>query len=414
MKDRQEVRIGKYQERQILIVGCGIGDRRYLTRQGAAALRTADLFIGTPSLLRRMSDQLGAGRREYAESAAEVRRAIDRAPEQRIAVLMEGDAGMDAPGSEYTSLLDLRPGLIPGISIQSYISARTGIPYGDAVTVDLRKRWASLLPALETHRKVIVYGNERMRGFFREIIEAGYIGTAVYAVENPGETSERVWRGTVSDASVKGFSANTIYFFLRGGKPRRGVLGISSELFLPNPGMLPREVRAAALTHLEIGVKDIVYCVGSGCGEMVIETALLASEGMVYAIEKESSKVEATITNAQRFGIRNLAVINGEAPEALAHLPAPDAAWISCESEIFKDLFQILVSRNPAIRITVSTGDMAAAVRACDLLEGMNFETEESEIRVSERIKNGGTHCLRSQNPVYIISGRKKSGHDHG
>ncbi len=401
--------------RQIMLVGCGTGNRRYLTRQASAALRTAELYIGTPKLFKLMEDSMGDGRRAEASGIPQIRRRIEEAPESRIAVLMEGDTGMDSAAGGFASLLDLRPALIPGISLLSYISSRTGIPYGDAACVDLRKRYSSLIPAVASHRKVFAYGHERMRSFFREMIQAGYGGSAVYAVENPGEISERTFRGTVLEAAERGFSANSVFVFLRKGKERGTMFGLPDRLFLPAGEVSGREVRAAALARLEICPDDVVYCVGSGYGEYAVEAALLAPSGVICAVEPDEKKAGISVQNIQRFGVRNLQVIHGGIPDALAHLPAPDAVMIRWDGERFRDLIQILVSRNPRIRIAVVTEDPACFVRQTELLEAMHFELEETEIRTSGYEKTGdGGRRLRPGNPVFIVSGIRKTGKDRG
>ena len=400
--------------RQILIIGCGILNKRYMSRQALAALGSAELFIGERRLLRKMADLLGDGRIEEASSYAKIRKIIINAPESRIAVLVEGDAGMGPLEESSLALMDLRPVIIPGISLISYAAARTGVPYADAQILDLRKKRVSLIPALETNRIVFACGNDRMNDLFHTMISAGLTKVGVYALENPAEESERLFRGTIHEAAGRSFSANTIFAFIRKGRPTRGRFGIRDDVFKNSSSEAKREIRAAVLSYLEPAEHDILYCIGSGFGEVAAEAALLARSGMVYAIEQDLEKAAVSEENLAALGIGNVSVINGIVPGALSHLPPPDAAYIACGGDIMKDLLQILVSRNPDVRIAAETKDMNNALRISALMEGMSFRTEEKMISISDIVNEGEKRKVVPAQPVFLICGVRRSGILHG
>ena len=400
--------------RSLLIVSCGVGDKRFISRQAQAALKSAELFIGTPGLLRKMEPLLGIGRKASAVNAGEVRRIIEQADEKRIAVLSDGDAGYGALGEGYPSLVDLRPVIIPGMSMLSYIASKTGIPYGDAAVLDLNKPQAALLPVLEASRKVFVFGTSQMAGYFGEIVSAGLGSTAVFAVENPGLEGERIFRGTAAEAAGRHFAENTVYVFLRAQGSPRGKSGIPDEAFGDARRDMTEEIRAALFSKLKIAGDDVVYIIGSGLGDTAAETAVQASSGRVFAIEIDREKAKTAAETAVKMGLRNLNVIGGSAPEALAHLPAPDAAVITCCKDRIRDLLQILVSRNPRVKIAAVTHDMDFAVKTAGLMETMYFDTDEVMLSVSKRIKAGDRHCLRPEDPVFLVSGVRRTGIDHG
>ena len=51
--------------------------------------------------------------------------------------------------------------------------------------------------------------------------------------------------------------------------------------------MTKREVRAAALSLLEVEEDDVLWDVGAGTGSVSVELALLARRGRVYAVERK-------------------------------------------------------------------------------------------------------------------------------
>ncbi len=396
---------------QIMIIGCGTGNRRFLTKQAMAALNLADLCVGSEEMLRRMEDILKGRATEPVRNIPAIRRLAECGAYARIAVLVEGDPGTDRYENDYSELLDLRPAIIPGVSAASYMASRTGIPLRDAVTVDLRRKRSSLLPHIEKNARVLAYGSEKMKSYFREILAAGYKNIAVYALSCPGGEGESVFRGTIEEAAARDFPADSMFLFMRPGRlPGR----VEEIPFGPEDSVFPAEVRAAALTRLSPGRADVIYCIGSGYGDVACEAALAVPSGIVYAVEENRGRLEEAVKNAARHGIRNMVLIRGSSPEALSHLPAPDGAVLLCEGKRFTDTIQILVSRNPFVRIAVLTRDMAFAVKASDALETAGFDTDVTEIRVSRRRKTGGRQCLRAENPVFIVSGTSRGGVDHG
>ena len=92
--------------------------------------------------------------------------------------------------------------------------------------------------------------------------------------------------------------------------------------------LTPAEVRAIALAALDLGPTSTVWDVGAGSGAVAIESAQLAKNGRVYAIEMDPEDHQLIIANAERFGVANLVPILGEAPHAWEQLPDPDAIFV--------------------------------------------------------------------------------------
>ena len=111
----------------------------------------------------------------------------------------------------------------------------------------------------------------------------------------------------------------------------RKLFGNPDEMFLqskPRRGLLtPAEVRAIALSPLDIGPTSTIWDVGAGSGSVAIEAAQIADGGRAFAIEMDPDDYALIASNAERFGVRNLTPILGKAPEAWAGLPQPDAVF---------------------------------------------------------------------------------------
>ena len=81
--------------------------------------------------------------------------------------------------------------------------------------------------------------------------------------------------------------------------------------------MTKEEVRSISLSKLQLQADSVVYDVGAGTGSISIEAACMADRGIVYAIEQKEEAVALIRENSRKFGVSNLQVIHGKAPDAL-------------------------------------------------------------------------------------------------
>ncbi len=112
----------------------------------------------------------------------------------------------------------------------------------------------------------------------------------------------------------------------------RKLFGNPDEAFRqsrPKRGLItPMEIRTLALAQLSIQPESIVWDIGAGSGSVSIEAARLASSGKVYAIEPDQEDCQLLADNAERFGVSNVEVVCGRAPEAFSLLPDPDSVFV--------------------------------------------------------------------------------------
>ena len=109
-------------------------------------------------------------------------------------------------------------------------------------------------------------------------------------------------------------------------------LGLPDDAFAqkrPHRGLITKaEVRAVSLYKLGLRRDSIVWDVGAGSGSVGLEAAVIASEGMVYAVERDAECLDMLRLNVERLGPDNVVVVSGEAPDALDALPAPDCVFV--------------------------------------------------------------------------------------
>jgi cobalt-precorrin-6B (C15)-methyltransferase len=170
------------------------------------------------------------------------------------------------------------------------------------------------------------------------------------------------------------------------------------------------EVRCLALCKARLKARSVVYDVGAGTGSFAVEAALLAREGMVYAVEKDPGAQSLILENARRFGVaERLVLVAGEAPAALADLPPADRIFIGGSGgrleEILRAAAGKLKERGRLVVSAVTVETLAAAVK---LLPELGFaEVETVLLTVAKVEKAGRAGIWKGANPVWLVAGER-------
>jgi precorrin-6Y C5,15-methyltransferase (decarboxylating) len=110
--------------------------------------------------------------------------------------------------------------------------------------------------------------------------------------------------------------------------PLPRVPGLPDDAFEHDGQITKRELRALALAALAPGPGQLLWDVGAGSGSIGVEWMRVHPASQAIAVEPRADRRERIARNAAALGVPGLTVVAGEAPEALAGLPAPDAVFI--------------------------------------------------------------------------------------
>ena len=189
-------------------------------------------------------------------------------------------------------------------------------------------------------------------------------------------------------------------------------LGLPDDAFAqkrPHRGLITKaEVRAVSLYKLGLRRNSIIWDVGAGSGSVGLEAAVIASEGMVYAVERDAECLDMLRLNVEQLGPDNVVVVSGEAPDALDALPTPDCVFVGGSGGRLADILECAASRLKADgRIVVNLASIERIVQTQACLESLGFDAELTMISASRgKALPDGTMRLEAQNPVFIITGK--------
>lgn len=185
--------------------------------------------------------------------------------------------------------------------------------------------------------------------------------------------------------------------------------GIPDKHFVKdNIPMTKEEIRVITLSKANIREDSIIYDIGAGAGSITVEAAILADKGRVFSIEKEKERAEIIKDNVKKFELKNVEVIEGEAPEALENLPKADRVIIGGSGGKLKKILSAChgkMDKNGVIVVNAVTLDtLHDAVTG---LEDLGYTVDITQVAVTKIGDLGKNRIMRGINPVFIIRGSK-------
>jgi precorrin-6Y C5,15-methyltransferase (decarboxylating) len=157
------------------------------------------------------------------------------------------------------------------------------------------------------------------------------------------------------------------------------------------------EVRALALARLAPAPGRLIWDIGAGTGSVGIECARLGAA--VIAVERIPHRARLIRDNARRHQV-DVRVVEGEAPDALTGLPAPDAAFVGGGGP---DAVEAAVARQPA-RVVVALAAVDRVAPACDILRAGGYNADGTLLQAARLSPlPGGVHRLDPANPVFVL-----------
>ena len=160
------------------------------------------------------------------------------------------------------------------------------------------------------------------------------------------------------------------------------------------------EIRAVILNKMMVDTQDDVCVIG---GESIaIETALIAAEGTVVAVEYNGADRDTMEDNVDHFGLQNVTIIDRVDEESMKDCPVPSLVFMVASASMEKEL-AYLTKLNPQIRVVIYTLDFQVAASAATILEKFGIgDVDTIQIAVS---RLGSNHAFKQQPAPWIITG---------
>ena len=397
-------------DRTVWLVGVGMGNRATMTGEALSALEKADCLIGAGRMLEGFSD-FPAPKKALVAPGEIVSFLLGHPEYRAAAVLLSGDVGFYSGATRLRPMLEgagFRAEGIAGVSSAVYFCAKLGVPWEDAFLASAHGRPFSIASALAVHPKVFALtGGERTPAALCAELAGAGMGDAKAAVgERLSYPEETITRGTARELAARDFDPLSVLLVERPAAAPFPAGGIEDAEFVRGGAPMTKfEVRSVSVAKLRVRETDIVWDVGAGTGSVSVELARAARLGTVYAVEKNPEALPLLEENRRRFGAWNLRIVPGEAPGALAALPAPDRVFVGGSSGGLLEILRTAKEKNPGVRAVVNTVTLETLAEAVPALKACGFpEPDVVQLSAARARKAGNYHLMTGQNPVFILS----------
>ena len=402
------------------LIGIGPGGKGLLTAEAADAVGKADILFGAPRMISGYE-----GRRAYPYYRAEdIIPVLEKERPESAAVLFSGDTGFYSGAEKlapalrkwaYSSGTECEVNIRPGISSVAYLAAKAGVSYQDAKLVSIhgcsgdKRAAAELVSSVKYNEKtfVLLSGADDVKLLGRLLMANG-LGRACiilgYQLSYPEEIV-----GTIRAEDCDKVSGPGLYtaIVINDRPSARPVLPVISddEMIRGDVPMTKENIRHLSVIKLGLTADAVVYDIGSGTGSVACEIASQESSIKVYAIEKKEEACGLIEQNAAKFGLSNIQIIHGTAPEALAGLEAPTHAFIGGSSGELREILTALCDKGESVRVVINAVSLETIAEIRTVLKDFGVsDLSIEQVSVSRAKVLGSHHLMNAENPVMIAA----------
>ncbi len=411
---------------KVPIIGLGPDGLGGLSGRSRELLAAAEMVFGSEAALR-LLPELGAERVRIGSDLPDVVERLRAAiGHRRLAIVATGDPLFygtarylcEKVGNEHFEV-------VPHVSSMQLAFARIKETWEEAYLTDLAARpLEDVIDKIRTAETVGLFTSEANHParVARELLARGIDYFNAWVCENLGGKDERITRGELTDIRDMKFDPLNILILKRKpGRPDRPRaspqfrrFGNPDDVFAqsrPKTGLITQaEVRAVALSQLDLHAGDVMWDVGAGSGSVAIEAAALVAPGPVYAIEQDSADYHLIVANAETYGVSNVKPVFGTAPEVFTGLPAPDAIFVGGNGgEVARLLEASFNALRPGGRLATNIGTVEMLTATYAVLKRLASHVEVLLLNLSRGVEQLESLRFEAVNPTFLLRVQKGS-----
>lgn len=307
---------------------------------------------------------------------------------------------------------------LPAVSYMQSCFSHFGINWDDAEVLSLHGRSIDQLQTRLNDSKLFIFTDPensppRIAAYLRERLDQEDLQSMRIMVgERIGSERELFSQGTIDEIASRKYSQPNCMIVLNPNtqpEQKAFAFGLSEDDIHHSRGLITKnEVRSAVIHRLRLPEQGVLWDIGAGSGSISLEAARLFPSLTVFAIEKNPEQLTNIRANRQKYQCRNIRIIDGEAPDALAGSAPPDRVFIGGSGGRIEEIIDYLDGlTDPPSRIVVTAVLERTARQAPEILDRYGYEVDISIVQV-ERCRYP---ALKKTvfNPIQIICGRRKT-----
>lgn len=393
--------------REIFVIGIGMGNQKYMTKEAIQVIKEADVLFGAFRMLNSIHIS-NKPKIELYKKEEILEYLKEHIAYRKIAVLVSGDVGFYSAANGFLQYFKQeKVTYICGISSLSYLCAKIGKSWEHVKVVSNHGKQANTIDAIRRYFEVfsLMGGKDSVKNLMQELIYYEYTKLRIWIGENLGYETEKIYVGSPEDFLCQEFDTLCVVL-IENPDATTDLDRLKDEEFIRGAvPMTKEEIRTVSISKLGLKKDSILYDIGAGTGSVSIQAAMKMYEGCVYAIEKKPEGVSLIKKNMKKFKVSNIKVIKGTAPEALNDLPMPTHAFIGGSSGSLSEIIKLLFRKNPNIKLVINAITLETITQTLLLLKELSITNYEiTQLQAAKSKTVGNHHMMIGQNPVTIIS----------
>lgn len=344
------------------VVGLGIAQPALLSAEAQAALKNANLVIGSERQLALVAELHGNQTCELPK-LAELKQQLAELADNHVVILASGDPLLFGIGRWIKNNFSAqRIQFHPAISSLQAACHRLGLSLQDCEMVSLHGRSVESIRRVFRDQQTLLLltdKNSHPQRLAQECLSAGYDHAEITVLSDLGYDHEKQHTYVANELVGLEKEFPELHVTVIQTKGIAHYLpqfpGIEDQHFITEKengkGLITkREVRLAALSLLQPSNGDIGWDIGAGCGGLAVEWAYWNKDATLYGIENNQQRFACLEKNIQRFGVsQNLNAIAGKAPAALDTLPQANKVFIGGSGGELENLLQLAWQQLPLL-----------------------------------------------------------------
>ncbi len=281
----------------------------------------------------------------------------------------------------------------------SYFSENTDIDLEKVKILDITRKNKNLIPTVESHRCVLVFTEAGHPDIFYRMFNAG-LGECTVIYNEGSEPSGEIKRAKMYDMINRGINASAGMLIINENARSTVKFGMDNFNFASGSvKYVGSEIRAVILTKMRIDERKNI-CVISG-ESIAVESAIMAPEGTVIAVEYNSRDRQTLEENINQFGLQNIAIVDRVDEKSMAPLPVPDVTMLVASASMELEM-EYMLKVNPDMEFVIYTLDFTVAAQMGKIFE--RFSLGEPDITQITVAKLNSKHTFDVQPAPWLIT----------
>lgn len=288
------------------------------------------------------------------------------------------------------------------LSWLQYYAKNTTLDLEHVKIIDITKKNKNIIPTVEAHKTTMVFTNAGIDDIFYRLWNAG-LGECEVWYNEGSDPSGEIYNKKIKDMIDRGINASAGMLILNPNARNTAKIGLNNEMFQRGSiQYVGSEIRAIILNKMNVAPQDDICVIG---GESIaIETALMAPEGSVIAVEYSHVDRSTLEDNVSHFDLHNVTIIDHVDAENMKNCPVPSLVFMVASASTDQEL-AYLTSINPDINVVIYTLDFKVAANIQDTLLKLGI-TDIDTIQVSvSKLSSRGT--FKQEPAPWIITGKR-------